>query len=266
MQNIKKNKSVVIDSHCHLDFKALTDDLSGVLSRAKSEGVEKMLTIVTNYRDISETISLSERFDEIFFAAGVHPNQPSKELKFKSEDLLSICEHKKMIGVGETGLDFHYSRESKKEQTKSLIQHIEVAKEADLPVIIHARNADEEIGKLLSEQYHKSPFKCVLHCFSSGSYLAEEVIDLGFYLSMSGIITFKNSQNLREIFAKVPIDKVLVETDSPYLAPVPHRGKSNEPAFVSLIAKKGAEVLDVDEDFFRTQTTKNFFTLFKKAF
>ena len=171
-----------------------------------------------------------------------------------------------MIGVGETGLDFHYSRDSKKEQTKSLIQHIEVAKEADLPVIIHARNADREIGKILSEQYHKSSFKCVMHCFSSGSYLAEEVLDLGFYLSMSGIITFKNSQNLREIFAKVPIDKVLVETDSPYLAPVPHRGKSNEPAFVSFIAKKGAEILDVDEDFFRTQTTKNFFTLFKKAF
>ena len=266
MKNTKNNKSVLIDSHCHLDFKTLTNDLSGVVSRAKSEGVQKMLTIGTNYREINETISLSERFEEIFFATGVHPNQPSDDLKFNSDDLLSICEHKKMIGVGETGLDLHYSRNSKKEQTKSLIQHIEVAKEADLPVIIHARNADREIGKILSEQYHKSSFKCVMHCFSSGSYLAEEVLDLGFYLSMSGIITFKNSQSLRDIFAKVPIDKVLVETDSPYLAPVPHRGKSNEPAFVSFIAKKGAEVLDVDEDFFRTQTTKNFFTLFKKAF
>ena len=266
MQNIKKNKSVVIDSHCHLDFKTLTDDLSGVMSRAKSEGVHKMLTIGTNYRKISETISLSERFEEIFFAAGVHPNQPSEELKFKSEDLLSICKHKKMIGVGETGLDFHYSQDSKSDQIKSLIQHIEVAKEADLPVIIHARNADKEIGKILSEQYLKSSFKCVMHCFSSSSNLAEEVIDLGFYLSMSGIITFKNSQNLRDIFARVPIEKVLVETDSPYLAPVPHRGISNEPAFVSLIAKKGAEILNVDEEFFRTQTTRNFFTLFKKAY
>ena len=242
------------------------DDLSGVLSRAKSEGVDKMLTIGTNFREISETIALSERFKEIFFAAGVHPNQPSRELKFKSEDLLSICEHKKMIGVGETGLDFHYSQGSKSDQIKSLIQHIEVAKEADLPVIIHARNADKEIGKILSEQYLKSSFKCVMHCFSSSSSLAEEVIDLGFYLSMSGIITFKNSQNLRNTFARVPIEKVLVETDSPYLAPVPHRGRSNEPAFVSLIAKKGAEILNVDEEFFRTQTTKNFFTLFKKAY
>ncbi len=224
-----------------------------------------MLTIGTNYREISETISLSERFEEIFFAAGVHPNQPSEELKFKSEDLLSICGHKKMIGVGETGLDFHYSQGSKRDQIKSLIQHIEVAREADLPVIIHARKADKEIGKILYKQYLKSSFKCVMHCFSSGSYLAEQVIDLGFYLSMSGIITFKNSQNLRDIFAKVPIEKVLVETDSPYLAPVPHRGKSNEPAFVSIIAKKGAEILNVDEAFFRTQTTKNFFTLFKKA-
>ncbi len=151
MKNTKNNKAVIVDSHCHLDFKTLYNDLSGVLSRAKSEGVKKMLTIGTNYREISETISLSERFEEIFFAAGVHPNQPSEELKFKSEDLLSICEHKKMIGVGETGLDFHYSQGSKSDQIKSLIQHIEVAKEADLPVIIHARNADKEIGKIWIE-------------------------------------------------------------------------------------------------------------------
>ena len=199
MQNTKKNKSGVIDSHCHLDFEAFTGNLSGVLSRAKSEGVLKMLTIGTNFREISQTISLSERFEEIFFATGVHPNQPSEDLKFESEDLLSLCEHKKMIGVGETGLDFHYSKGSKKDQIKSLIQHIEVAKEANLPVIIHARTADKEIGKILSEQYHKSSFKCVMHCFSSSSYLAEAAIDLGFYLSMSGIITFKNSQSLRNI-------------------------------------------------------------------
>ncbi len=266
MQNTTNNKSVVVDSHCHLDFKTLTDDLSGVLSRARSGGVHKMLTIGTNYREVNDTIYLSERYEEIFFATGVHPNQPSEKLKFKSKDLLSICRHNKMIGVGETGLDFHYSKGTKRDQVKSLIQHIEVAKEADLPVIIHARNADKEIGKILSEQYKKSPFNCVMHCFSSTSYLAEEAIDLGFYLSMSGIITFKNSQNLRDIFSKVPIEKVLVETDSPYLAPVPHRGKPNEPSFVSFVAKMGAEILNVDEDFFRTQTTKNFFTLFKKAF
>ena len=266
MRKTKKNKSVVIDSHCHLDFKALTDDLFGVLSRARLEGVNKMLTIATNFKEIAQTVYISERFEEVFFATGVHPNQRIENLKFKSKDLLSICGHKKMIGVGETGLDFHYSQDTKRDQIKSLIQHIEVAKEANLPVIIHARNADEDIGKILSEQYLKSSFKCVMHCFSSTSYLAEKAIDLGFYLSMSGIITFKNSENLRNIFARVPIEKVLVETDSPYLAPVPHRGKSNEPAFVSLIAKKGAEILNVDEEFFRAQTTKNFFTLFKKAY
>jgi len=265
LQNIKKNKSSLIDSHCHLDFEALTDDLVGVLRRAKSEGVSRMLTICTNFKNPDQTISLSEKFEEIFFAAGVHPNQPTKDLKFKSEDLLSICEHKKMIGVGETGLDFHYSQDSKRDQIKSLIQHIEVAKEANLPVIIHARNADKEIAKILSEEYVKNSFKCVMHCFSSSSYLARVALDLGFYLSMSGIITFKNSQNLRDIFSKVPIEKVLVETDSPYLAPTPHRGRSNEPALVSLVAKKGAEILNVEEDFFRVQTTKNFFSLFKKA-
>ena len=140
-----------------------------------------------------------------------------------------------------------------------------MAKDANLPVIIHARNADKEIAKILSEQYVKSAFNCVMHCFSSSSYLAREAIDLGFYLSMSGIITFKNSQNLRDIFSKIPIEKVLVETDSPYLAPTPHRGRSNEPALVSYVAKTGAEIFGVDEDFFRVQTTKNFFSLFKKA-
>ena len=265
MQDIKKNRPGVIDSHCHLDFKALTDDLQGVLRRAKSEGILKMLTICTNFKKPDQTISLSERFEEIFFAAGVHPNQPTEDLKFKSEDLLSICEHKKMIAVGETGLDFHYSQDSKKDQIKSLIQHIEVAKEANLPVIIHARNADKEIAKILSEQYVKSAFNCVMHCFSSSSYLARETLDLGFFLSMSGIITFKNSQDLRDIFSKMPIERVLVETDSPYLAPTPHRGRSNEPALVSYIAKTGAEIFNVDEDFFRAQTTKNFFSLFEKA-
>ena len=265
MQNIKKNRSGVIDSHCHLDFKALTDDLPRVLRRAKSEGVLKMLTICTNFKKPDQTISLSERFEEIFFAAGIHPNQPTEDLQFDGEELLSICAHKKMIAVGETGLDFHYSQDSKKDQIKSLIQHIEVAKEANLPVIIHARNADKEIAKILSEQYVKGSFKCVMHCFSSSSYLAGAAIDLGFYLSMSGIITFKNSQNLRDIFSKVPLDRVLVETDSPYLAPVPHRGKFNEPALVSFVAKKGAEILNVDEDSFRAETTKNFFSLFKKA-
>ena len=248
-----------------MDFKALIDDLPGVLNRAKSEGVLKMLTICTNFKKPQQTISLSERFEEIFFAAGIHPNQPTEDLQFDSEALLSICAHKKMIGVGETGLDFHYSQDSKKDQIKSLIQHIEVAKEANLPVIIHARNADKEIAKILSEQYVKSAFDCVMHCFSSSSYLAREVLDLGFYLSMSGIITFKNSQNLRDVFSKVPIEKVLVETDSPYLAPTPHRGRSNEPALVSYVAKTGAEIFGVDEDFFRAQTTKNFFSLFKKA-
>ena len=193
LQNTKNNKSVVIDSHCHLDFNTLTGDLSGVLSRAKSEGVSKMLTIGTNFREITQTISLSESFEEIFFATGIHPNQPSENLKFKNEDLLEICKHQKMIGIGETGLDFHYSLHSKKAQIYSLIQHIEVAREANLPVIIHARNADKEIGKILYEQYLRSSFSCVMHCFSSSSYLAEEAIELGFYLSMSGIITFKNS-------------------------------------------------------------------------
>ena len=265
MKNINDNKSSLVDSHCHLDFKSLSDDLSGVLSRAKSEGVTNMLTIGTNFKEISQTISISERFEEIFFAAGVHPNQPSEDLKFKGEDLLKICEHQKMIGVGETGLDFHYSLHSKKEQINSLIQHIEVAKQANLPVIIHARNADKEIGEILYQQSRQSSFSCVMHCFSSSDYLAEKAIELGFYLSMSGIITFKNSQNLRNIFSKVPLNRLLVETDSPYLAPVPHRGKSNEPSFVSFIAQKGAEILDVDEDFFRNQTTKNFFSLFRKA-
>ena len=170
-----------------------------------------------------------------------------------------------MIAVGETGLDFHYSQDSKKDQIKSLIQHIEVAKEANLPVIIHARNADKEIAKILSEQYVKGSFKCVMHCFSSSDYLAREALDLGFYLSMSGIITFKNSQSLRDIFSKVPIERVLVETDSPYLAPPPYRGRRNEPAYLALTARAAATFFGQDYAAFAAQVEKNFNRLFVKA-
>ena len=257
----------IADIACNFTSDRFDNDLDEVIDRAIANHITKFGLICSRLRDIDKLLEIYNRYSKnMFFTIGVHPHHANEINEEYLEKLKEAINVNNPHAIGETGLDFHYSQDSKKDQIKSLIQHIEVAKEADLPVIIHARNADKEIGKILSEQYHKSSFKCVMHCFSSGSYLAEEVLDLGFYLSMSGIITFKNSQSLREIFAKVPIDKILVETDSPYLAPVPHRGKSNEPAFVSFIAKKGAEVLNVDEDFFRTQTTKNFFTLFKKAF
>ena len=259
------NNNDLIDSHCHLDFDVLYNDLLGVLKRAEAEGVTRMLTIGTNFKHISKIVSMCETHHQLFFATGIHPNQPVEDFFFDNKDLMQICSHKKMIGVGETGLDLFYSKSTEKEQTKSLIKHIEVAKEVNLPVIIHTRNADHQIKQILHEQFKKGPFRCLMHCFSSSLYLAESLMELDFYFSMSGIITFKSADSVRQTFSAIPIDRVLVETDSPYLSPAPHRGKSNEPAFVSFVAKKGAELFGVENKFFRHQTTKNFFSLFSKA-
>ena len=255
----------IVDSHCHLDFNSLFFDLESILEKAKISGVKKMLTICTNFNELERVRKICADYKEVVFAAGIHPNESEETLNFDQGKLSKICENKALVGVGETGLDFHYSEKTKKQQIFSLIKHIEVAREHDLPVIIHARNADAKIKEILTNEDRKGAFNCVMHCFSSSSYLADSMIELGFYLSMSGIITFKKSSELRDIFSRVPLNRILIETDSPYLAPVPHRGQRNEPSYVSHIAKKGAEILKVKEDIFRKVTTENFYTLFTKA-
>lgn len=255
----------IVDSHCHLDFPDFADDLDGVIARANEAGVERMVTICTKLSAIAPVRAIAERYDPVFFAAGTHPMSVEKEPMVSVEELVALAAHPKMVGIGETGLDYYYTAESAKIQKQSLAIHIEAARQTSLPLIIHARAADDDMAAILQAEMAKAPFTCVMHCFSSGPALAKLALDLGFYLSMSGIATFKKSQEVRDIFAAAPVERILVETDAPYLAPMPHRGKRNEPAFTALTAQVGAEVMGMDYADFAAQTTANFDRLFCKA-
>ncbi len=255
----------LVDSHCHLDFPQLRDELPDVVARARAAGVERMVTICTALRDEPRVRAIAERFPEVFYAAGTHPMSAAKLPMASVDELVALAAHPKFVGIGETGLDYHYTAESKAEQQQSLRIHIEAARRTGLPLIIHARDADDDIGRILAEEHRAGAFACVMHCYSSGPALAEAALELGFYLSMSGIAAFPKSDALRAIFAAAPLDRLLVETDSPYLAPPPHRGKRCEPAYVALTAQAGAEALGLDYDAFCAATTANFDRLFSKA-
>ena len=255
----------IVDSHCHLDFPELLKDIDNVVCRAKRRGVCKFVTICTKEEDLEKVISLAESFKEIYFAFGLHPMNVSGSSKISLESLLEAAKHPKMIGIGETGLDYYYTVETKKLQVESLITHIVAARKTNLPLIIHSRNADEDMENILVAEFDREPFKCVMHCFSSGEKLARVTTELGFYLSMSGIVTFPKSEDLRNIFSKIDKNRILLETDSPYLAPVPNRGKKNEPAFTADTAKVGAEIFKLNEYDFRRLTTENFYNLFEKV-
>ena len=254
----------IIDSHCHLDFDEFDNDLPEIIQRARDSGVKKILTICTKNSNLNKTIKIAEKYEMVFFAFGLHPLNVGKE-KIAKKDILKVVNHEKMIGIGETGLDYYYSKESILLQKISFIEHIELSQNLGLPLIIHSRAADTDMQEILKTQYQIKPFSAVMHCFSSGESLANTALDLGFYLSMSGIITFPKSIELGNIFSKVPLNKILIETDSPYLAPIPFRGKRNEPSYVENTCKKGAEILGVNENIFKKATTKNFKTLFWKV-
>lgn len=224
-----------------------------------------MVTICTKLRDAPTVRALSEANAPVFWAAGTHPMSAADEPMATVDDLIALAQHPKMVGIGETGLDYHYTADTKAVQHQSLAIHIEAARKTGLPLIIHARAADDDMARILTQEHRAAPYTCVMHCFSSGPALAKASLDLGFYLSMSGIATFPKSQDLREIFAAAPLDRILVETDAPYLAPSPHRGKRNEPAFVSHTARKGAEVFGLDYADFAAATEENFARLFTKA-
>lgn len=255
----------IVDSHCHLDFKDFADELPDVVSRAVAAGVARMVTICTKLPNEPSVRAIAEAHDPVFYAAGVHPMSVADHAPFTLEDLLALTDHPKMVGIGETGLDYHYTIESKQAQQEALRVHIEACRRTGLPLIIHSRDADEDMSRILREEYANGPYTCVMHCFSSGPKLAEEALEMGFYLSMSGVATFKNAVAVREVFAKAPLDRILVETDAPYLAPPPHRGKRNEPAYTALTAQVGAEVKGVSLDEFAAATTANFDRLFVKA-
>ena len=256
---------VLVDSHCHLDFPDFNGELPEVIARAQAAGVERMVTICTRLRNEPQVRAIAEAHAPVFYAAGTHPMSAADEPLATVDALVALTKHPKMVGIGESGLDYHYTADSADIQKTSLRVHIEAAQETGLPLIIHNRGSDEDMAAILTEGMKARPFSCVMHCFSSGAALARTAIDLGFYLSMSGIATFPRSQEVRDIFAAAPVDRILVETDSPYLAPPPHRGRRNEPAYTAHTAKVGAEVFGMDYADFAAQTTANFDRLFAKA-
>jgi len=255
----------ITDSHCHLDFPDFEGQLGQIIENASQAGVKRMVTICTRLRNEPSVRAIAEAHAPVFYAAGTHPMSAADEPLATTDDLVTLANHPKFVGIGETGLDYHYTSESADIQKKSLRIHIDAARETGLPLIIHARAADDDMARILTEEYHAGAYSCVMHCFSSGAALAQAALDLGFYLSMSGIATFPKSQEVRDIFAAAPLDRILVETDAPYLAPPPHRGKRNEPAYTAHTARKGAEIFGIDYAEFAAQTEKNFDRLFSKA-
>lgn len=257
--------ALITDSHCHLDFPQFEGELGDLLERAAQRGVHRVVTICTKLRAEPTVRTLAEAYAPIFYAAGTHPMSVADEPMATVQQLVDIAQHPKCVGIGETGLDYHYTADSMAAQQESLRLHIEAARQTQLPLIIHARDADDDIARILTEEHHAAPYTCVMHCFSSGPALADAALGLGFYLSMSGIATFPKSDELRSIFAAAPVNRILVETDSPYLAPPPNRGKRNEPAFVVDTAAVGAEIFGMDYNAFARQAEANFETLFSKV-
>ena len=255
----------LVDSHCHLDFPDFDGEVSDLVARAHAAGVKRMVSICTKPSGLEKVRGIAAAHDSVFYAFGIHPMSVTEESPLTLEELITIVKAPKCVAIGETGLDYHYTPDSAEIQKASLRMHIEAAQETGLPLIIHARDADEDMEAILAEGYAKKPYGCVMHCFSSGPRLAEAALEMGFYLSMSGIAAFPKSQEIRDIFARAPLDRILVETDSPYLAPPPFRGKRNEPAYVAHTARKGAEVFGISYEEFAKATTENFDRLFPLA-
>ncbi|MFA3917622.1 TatD family hydrolase [Ruegeria hyattellae] len=255
----------ITDSHCHLDFPDFEGKLPEFVARAAEAGVTRMVTICTRLRNEPNVRAIAEAHARVFYAAGTHPMSVAEEPMVTVDQLVTLSAHPKFVGIGETGLDYHYTSDSAEVQKQSLRIHIEAAQRTGLPLIIHARAADNDMARILAEEYRNAPYACVMHCFSSSAGLACAALDLGFYLSMSGIAAFPKSQELRDIFVAAPVERILVETDAPYLAPPPHRGKRNEPAFTAHTARVGAELFGLDYADFAAQTQQNFDRLFAKA-
>lgn len=255
----------LVDSHCHLDFPDFAGEIDAVIARARAAGVTRMVHICTRMANVATARALSEAHEGVFHAIGLHPMSVGKEPPVTTAELVALAVHPKCVGIGETGLDYHYTPESAAVQAESLRAHIAAAQETGLPLIIHARDADADMERLLAEGLRAAPYSCVMHCFSSGARLAEAALEMGFYLSMSGIAAFPKSHELRAIFARAPLERILVETDSPYLAPPPFRGKRNEPAHVVHTARVGAQLFGLSEAEFAAATSANFDRLFARA-
>lgn len=257
---------MLVDSHCHLDFPDFADELDAVLARAREAGVGTLLTICTRLSAFDKVLGIAERYEDVWCSVGVHPHEAAAEEGVTVERLVELAQHPKVVGIGEAGLDYYYDNSPRECQKEVFRLHIMAARATGLPLIVHSRDADTDTVSLLAEESTGSrPLSGVIHCFSSTRTLARGALDLGFYISLSGIVTFRNADELRSIAADIPGDRLLVETDAPYLAPVPKRGKRNEPAFVALTAARVAELRGMTVADLAEQTTDNFFRLFSKA-
>lgn len=256
---------MLVDSHCHLDFPDFQEDFDEVLARAEAAGVTTMMTICTYVTKFDQVHDIAKAHDNIYCTVGIHPHNADSEPEVSVEDLTKLASSPKVIGFGETGLDYFYEHSPREIQQKQFRTHIEAARVLDLPVIIHTRDAEEDTLAIIEDEFAKAPFKGLIHCFSASDAFAQRVVELGLYISISGIVTFKKAQELRDAIRHVPVDRLLVETDAPYLSPIPKRGKRNEPAYTAFTAAKVAEIKEVAEEEFAKQSTENFFTLFSKA-
>ncbi len=256
---------MLIDSHCHLDFDALFSDIDGVLARMKQANIGACVTISTRVEQFNKISAIAEKYANVYCSIGTHPHNAHEELHIQSADLIELSHHPKCVAIGEAGLDYHYDNSPREAQKTGFLRHIAAARETGLPLVIHSRSADEDMIKILQSEMGKGVFPFILHCFSSGKKLAEVGLELGGYLSFSGILTFKNAKKIHEVAKAAPKDKILVETDAPYLAPVPHRGKSNEPAFVRHTAQELANLRGVTLEEISKDTTANFSRLFTKV-
>ena len=256
---------MLIDSHCHLDFPDFRDELDGVVARAKGAGIGRLVTISTRVRRQDGLLAIAERFPEVFCSVGTHPHHAHEELDIGAADLIERSRHPKVVAIGEAGLDYHYDNSPRAAQEQGFRAHIAAARETGLPLVIHSREADLDMANILRDEMGKGAFPAVLHCFTGGRELAFAGIELGLYVSFTGILTFKKSDELRAIAAALPADRILLETDSPYLAPGKYRGKRCEPAYVAETAKVLAATRGVSADEIARQTTENFFRLFAKV-
>jgi TatD DNase family protein len=256
---------MLIDSHCHLDFEALAGDLNGVLSRARAAGVDGVVTISTWVDKFAEIAAIAEAHENVWCSVGTHPHNADQELHIESADLVRLSAHPKCVAIGEAGLDYFYDNAPREAQATGLRRHIAAARTTGLPLVIHSRAADADMISVLEQEAEQGAFPFVLHCFTGGAELAQRGLALGGYVSFSGIITFKNAEEIREVAKAVPADRYLVETDAPYLAPIPHRGQSNEPGFVRHTAEKLAEIRGIELERLSAETTANFGRLFAKT-
>jgi TatD DNase family protein len=256
---------MLVDHHCHLDFPQFATDRAGVLARARAAGVDRVVTISTRIRRLDDLLAIAAAHEDVYCSVGTHPHNAHEELDIPLGEIVRLSQHPKVVAIGEAGLDYHYKKSPPEAQAEGFRRHIAAARETGLPLEIHTRDADADTARILEEEHANGPFPAILHCFTGGAELARRALALGLYVSFSGVVSFKKSDDLRAIAAEVPLDRLLVETDAPFLAPEPYRGKTNEPAYVVHTAAALAKVKGVTPEALAQATTANFHRLFKKV-